>query len=244
MSNNSCYEIARYFGQLDHLKTKQGSRECFVIGEMSQLNDYVRKNIFDEFFPMTVAAYRQRQNNQWFRDAVMSRMFGSDVLILLFDEKERGLGVWVFSEVELKYGVYDKWGMYVGMISIRIDYQGNGIHQGLLDVCARHTIRGHFDFVVSRTQNPVVATAFWRKYQNAYPLTHYPDGEIRTVGSITADKIGFAKTYDAQKMIVPRIYNGEALHEEPFHAGNCLDGRIYNLIDYRKGDAVVLVSRT
>jgi hypothetical protein len=171
-------------------------------------------------------------------------MFQSDALILVFDNNQRGIGVWVFDEVEIKYGVYDRDGIYVGMISVSQEYQGLGMHKGLLDLSHRYTVSGHFDFTVCRTQNPIVATAWWSKYGNVYPLANEPDADIKIVGNITANRVGFTPIYEPEKMIARGVYNGEALHGEPFHVNNHLDENLYRLIDYQKGDAVVLVSRT
>ena len=237
------YELAQYFGQQVDVVTKVGIVNGFVIKNCERLNAYVRGEIIDEFFPMTVAAFRQRFDNKWFYNAVEQRMFNSNVLILVFDENHRGVGVWVFDEVEIKYSIYNNWGIYVAMISIRQEYQGLGMHKGLLDVSHQHTVRGHFDFTVCRTQNPIVATAWWNKYGNVYPLANEPDEDIKIVGRITAKRVGFDRVYESDRMIARGVYNGESLHGEPFHTDNCLDERLFSLIDYRKGDAVVLVSR-
>ncbi len=241
--SSNAFELAQYFGQQVEVKTRVGLFNGFVIKSCEGLNAYVRGEIINEFFPMTVAAFRQRFNNEWFRSAVEQRMFNSDVLILVFDEKQQGVGVWVFDEIEIKYDVYNKWGIYVAMISIRQEYQCIGMHKGLLDVSHHHTVRGHFDFTICRTQNPIVATAWWNKYGNVYPLANEPDEDIKVVGRITAKRVGFDHAYESNHMIARGVYNGESLHGEPFHVDNCLDGKLFNLIDYRKGDAVVLVSR-
>lgn len=239
------FSTARNRGGIQAIvNTKVGPRDCFVLKDLSRINDHVKETFIEEFFPMTIQAYRQRSDNAWFRDAVEHRMFNSDALILVFGQDQRGIGIWTFDEVEFKYGVHDDWGIYVSMISIRQDYQGLGMHKGLLDVSHKFTVRGHFDFTVCRTQNPIVANAWWSKYGNVYPLANKPDDQIRTVAEIAAKKVGFSSIYEPDKMIVRGVYNGEALHGEPFHIGNCLDERLYELINYRQGDAVVLVSKT
>jgi hypothetical protein len=59
-----------------------------VILDPKRLTERFRSSLFNLFFPMTLRAYDQRANNEWFREAVWHRMFGSDVLNLVFDGYE------------------------------------------------------------------------------------------------------------------------------------------------------------
>ena len=64
---------------------KGEKKTCYLLKNPCDLEYSCKQTLFREFFPMTLEAYRQREDYLWFKEAVWERMFHSGSLLLFFD---------------------------------------------------------------------------------------------------------------------------------------------------------------
>lgn len=225
-------QIVKRLSKRIDISLKGSKKNCYLLKNPCDLSVVQRETLFKEFFPMTLAAYRQTEDYLWFREAVWERMFQSGFLLLFFDG-DKGVAFKGYDEMLIG----NKKVTYVGVISVDVEYQGNGINQALYDVFS-----GDTDYMVARTQNPIVATVFLKKFGRVYPFSGDPNDEVKSISHAVCQAHNSLDGYDYHSMVARGIYNNRPLNNPPYRIDNGIQEKMDYLLDPYKGDAVMIVS--
>ncbi len=98
---------------------------------------------------------------------------------------------------------------------------------------------GNVDFVVSRTQNPVVITALSRLFKNVYPITVVPDAHIKNIAKYVSCYLKMSN-YEYNNMIGRKTYHGILTNTLP-KTNNDIEKKVLELINPVDGDSLILV---
>lgn len=118
-------------------------------------------------------------------------------------------------------------------------YQGGGVSKAILSIADVDA-----DYVVTRTQNPIILKGFQSVYGDLYPVTGDPTEEAAAIGLELARITGTLDIYEADTMISRGIYNNEPLNGVPYASNDYFDDIVSSRLDVSKGDAIVTVSPT
>lgn len=231
--------LARSFGCVLELATRKCIRESYILRDAGKvLNDGAKEMIMEDFFPLALLSYRQVDSNQWFRDAVKSRMFGSRYLVLVFDD-----------ELPIGFRAYDEFYFngkkvaYIRVTAIDTRYQREGIALGL-----HNLLDDDIDYVTCRTQNPVIVDLYRNKFGNAHPFFYESgsNGEVEAKDLALHISEGHESidSYNYEKMVVRGVYNHSSLYLTRYLSDDpSTQKKMDDLIDYDNGDAVIVVSK-
>ena len=162
--------------------------------------------------------------------------FKVDNLVLLFDSSNGYIPIAfrAFSTFSINNAPKKTRILYVEGTAVDPKYQGHGIYQEI----TRRLIPD-FDFIVSRTQSPVVATALSRIFSEVYPLTSEPTNNIKLIAKFIADYLEMP-SYDYDKMTGRRTYQGILTEKMP-KIENEMKKIVIKKIKPEEGDCLILV---
>ncbi len=214
------------------LVTSRGNFEAFLLKKPGEnLSAEVKTKIFNEFYLVALSAFGKKKSPQFNLD-VSNHLFNVGFLVLVFDFENGGKGVAfrTFTFLDHKQSKI----LYIEGTAIKAEYQGSGIYQSLTKELAVG-----MDFVVSRTQNPVVITALSKLYKEVYPVTAEPDETIKNIGFCVAEYLKMSE-YERDLMIGRKTYGGILNGTLP-DTGNGMRKAVTNLIDPYNGDCLIAV---
>jgi len=225
------------------LDTKKGKKEAYLVKDPAKtFNHQELEKIFKDFYPVAMSAFGTNDSGEW-RGDVWFHMFSCDCLILAYNwrtkyaDKEmvsKGIAFRSISYAKIK----GKKVMYIEGTAVDPNYQGYGFYQAF----TRATLNG-FDYVASRTQNPVVVTALSKVFRDVYPITKAPTKEQQEIGAVLADKLGMQKKYDKRRMFARSLYSGQMNGNLP-KIDNEIKRRMYHLLDVENGDCILALCKT
>lgn len=229
---HSLVNRVRSYGNSIDVSTRKGSLSSFLIELPGKnLPDDIKMRVFDEFYSVALSAFNQADSDS-FRMDVYNHLFNVGFLVLMFDCENGGAGV-VFRTYTLLNHNQSRI-LYVEGTAIMSGYQGLGIYQSLTKELVRDV-----DFVVSRTQNPVVVTALSRLFEAVYPVTARPDDKIRSIAKCVSEHLKMSN-YECDCMIGRKTYGGILTGTLP-STGNGIDKVVLECINPADGDCLILV---
>jgi len=219
------------------LLTKKGKMKAYLIKAPSDnLPKRAKKVIFDEFYPVALSAFNQEKSEK-FEKSVSKRLFNVDCLVLLFDKANSGdrdeKGI-AFRGYSIPKIVDNKKIAYIEATAVDANYQGLGIYQAFTK-----DLVGKFDYVVSRTQNPVVITALAKIFSTVYPVTADPTKEAKNIGQAVAEHLHMTN-YDYDSMVGRSTYSDIITKVLP-QIENEIKEKVFHLINPERGDCLIAV---
>ncbi|MFZ2226802.1 MAG: hypothetical protein WA064_01770 [Candidatus Moraniibacteriota bacterium] len=220
------------YGNSIQVDVRKGSLASFLI-EMpgKNLPDDVKAEIFTEFYSVALSAFNQMDSTYFSKD-VYNHLFNVGFLVLIFDCESGGAGVAFRTCTLMRHNQLNI--LYIEGTAIKAEYQARGIYQGL----TKELVRG-VDFVVSRTQNPVVVTALSKLFEVVYPITAEPDNGIKDIAKYVAGHLKMSN-YECDYMIGRKVYGGILTGTLPT-TGNGMDNVVLERINPADGDCLILV---
>lgn len=214
------------------LATSRGNFEAFLLKKPGEnLSMKVKTAIFNEFYPVALSAFGKTESPQFNLD-VSNHLFNVGFLILVFDFENEGAGVAFRTFTFLDYKQLKI--LYIEGTAIKAEYQGRGIYQNLTKELATG-----MDFVVSRTQNPVVITALSKLFREVYPVTAKPNETIKNIGFYVSEHLNMSE-YERDFMIGRKTYGGILTGTLP-DTGNGMKKAVFKLINPEDGDCLIVV---
>ena len=207
--------------------------EAIVIRNPKEITIDEKNHIFAIFLPVALSAFMW-QDTASVRNDVFNHLFSGDVLVLVAEQDGRGVAF--RSCTFLEHAGYKI--MYTAGTAVSKEYQGCGIYQSLT-LLFSSTV----DFVVSRTQNPVVVTALARLFGHVFPVTTVPNELIRGVAIQVAQYLEMSH-FDESNLVGPGFY-GKLLAGTVFHSRSCeIERSMRNIICAERGDCILAVCPT
>ncbi len=221
------------------VETKMGEQKIYEIDEPDALDKGTKNLIFDDFYPVALTAFNQNRSES-FQEDVWQHLFSVQKLYLVFNEDvsyrqdtnsvARGIAFRAISEFQFK----GKKIAYIEGTAVDPNYQGYGFYQAFTKLMGNS-----YNYVTSRTQNPVVLTALSKVFKKVNPFVSKPDKELQEIGAELARKLEM-ENYDKDTMIDVGFYGGP-LSGLPPNIDNQVSRAMYSHIDRENGDCVIVV---
>lgn len=199
-------------------------------------DEKIKGDVFSNFYPIAQAAFNQADSD-FFREDVYNHLFHVGHLMLMFDAKNGGnpIAFRTYSLFDFSSEIKDKGRtIYIEGTAVDPRYQGFGIYQQ----ATRALIKG-FDFLTSRTQNPVVVTALSKIFSKIYPFTGNPGESVKSIGNLIAQYLKM-NNYDRDSMTGRGIYRGVLTGVMP-KIDNAIKDSVFEKIDPERGDCIIVV---
>lgn len=208
---------------------------AIVIYDPQKITAKEKIEIFNDFFPVALSAFQWNDSISVQND-VFNHLFSGDVLVLVTDQDHDGCGVAFRSCTFLEYEKYKI--MYTAGTAVLSSYQGCGIYQSLTRLFSAKV-----DYVVSRTQNPVVVTALARLFGDVYPITISPNRFISDIAARVAQFLQMS-AFDKKNLVGYGFY-GKLLAGTVFHSRSCeIEQSLRKIICVENGDCILAVCPT
>lgn len=233
-------EMLKEFSQIMLLVTKVGEVRAYLIQNPGDLPLDIKKSIFKDFYPVAMLAFNQAYSADFERD-VWEHLFSPTGLVLVFNEiaihdecgndEDMGVAFRTFSVIRKDV-------IYLAGVAIHPCFHKMGLYHSLI-TC----VTSDFDFVVTRTQSPLVITTLNNVFGKISPITKCADDEEKEVAMLLADNLKMLDKFDGECLIGWRTY-GHSLYRIPPKADENITSMLYSMIDVEAGDCVIAVCRT
>lgn len=225
-------EEVRRYGNSTEMNAKGRSLISFLIKDPEKkLPEETKKRVFAKFYPVALSAFNQTKS-ACFGSDVYNHLFKVGCLVLVFDLGRHDAEVAFRTFTVLKHKKSKI--LYIEGTAIKAEYQGLGIYQNITKLTVDYA-----DFVVSRTQNPIVVTALSKLFGKVYPIMAAPNKEIKEIAFCVSQYLKMSD-YEKDLMIGRRVYGGILTGTFP-NTNNGMNEAIQDIINPEDGDCFIAV---
>jgi len=236
--------ILRKWAKKVILETKVGKFESLQIDNPSKLPVNIKQLVINEFYPVALTAFSQNKSEQ-FQTDVAKHLFDVDILMLAFNDNagyqkgknvERGIAFRTYTSFE----VNGKKILYVEGTAVDPAFQSKGFYQAFSKAIISS---GNYDYVTSRTQNPVVITAMTKVFGQVAPINKKPNKEEKQICEILARRLNMNGEYNPQTLLCKGIYGRMLTGVKPC-INNAISKKMNRILEIEKGDCLLAISKT
>ena len=192
-----------------------------------------RAVFFKENWDKTKKAYKNDDDNLWFKEAAKERILYCTHLNCAYIEGEVA-GYIGFDSFELpRLGSV----AYIEIATCYEEFQKNGVVTALLS----ELITPKYNAFMLRTQNPNMVDAFYRAYGACEPLECAPSDHAKQFAAIIGEQ---SPGYEYETMVSRGVYAGQCLTGEVIHGRTWFEEALYSRINPEKGDAQIIVANS
>lgn len=226
------------------LNTKVGKIVSLQINNPSKLPEDIKMLIINDFYPVALSAFSQNKSER-FQEDVIKHLFEVDILMLAFNDNagyqrgknvERGIAFRTYTSFEVDGSKI----LYVEGTAVDPAFQGKGFYQEFSNAITRN---GEYDYVTSRTQNPVVITAMTKVFGKVSPVTKKPNKTEKEICEVLARRLGMNGEYNSETLVCRKIY-GKMLNGVKPCISNSISRKMNRMLEIEKGDCLLAISKT